>query len=276
MTYKKIDETFWTKPEIKKHLSPMEKLLALYMITNPHSHYSGIYYLPVTTMADETGIPAKAIKEFFKNNERFVLYDDFHEVVWVKNMTRHQLPQGNSGNLVKGIASHLYSLHNCPLIGQFLRYYKELSIPFEWDGKEMDNPSGRVDKPMPESVAVAVAVAEEIPPKAPQGGEVVVDSRFESFWEAYPKRVAKEAARKAWRRLKPNDEMLGEILLAIKAAEKTDQWRREGGQFIPHPATWLNQGRWQDDHRIHSPPGCNGGVGVGEFTKAAMNKAEGP
>ena len=71
----------------------------------------------------------------------------------------------------------------------------------------------------------------------------VVDDSFASFWSAYPRKVGKGAAEKAWKRLKPD---LPTVLQAIDRARTTEQWRKDDGQFIPHPATWLNQRRWED------------------------------
>ena len=74
--------------------------------------------------------------------------------------------------------------------------------------------------------------------------------RFETFWEAYPKKQGKKAAEKAFERANVDDELLGVMLKAIEKAKQTAQWRREGGQFIPYPATWLNQGRWEDEPMV--------------------------
>ena len=38
-----------------------------------------------------------------------------------------------------------------------------------------------------------------------------------------------------------------EIIRVIEQQKQSEQWKKEGGQFIPHPATWLNQGRWADE-----------------------------
>lgn len=37
------------------------------------------------------------------------------------------------------------------------------------------------------------------------------------------------------------------ILAALRWQALSEQWQRDGGQFIPHPATYLNQGRWKDE-----------------------------
>ena len=37
------------------------------------------------------------------------------------------------------------------------------------------------------------------------------------------------------------------MLEAIEKHKASSQWQKDGGQFIPHPATWLNQERWEDE-----------------------------
>ena len=67
---------------------------------------------------------------------------------------------------------------------------------------------------------------------------------FDEFWKAYPRKVGKDAAFKAWDKKKPP---LEAVLKALTVQRSCDQWQKEGGQFVPHPATWLNQGRWKDE-----------------------------
>jgi hypothetical protein len=68
---------------------------------------------------------------------------------------------------------------------------------------------------------------------------------FDAFWKAYPKKVGKQAAEKAYQKIK--NAPIDTILNAIEAQKKSDQWKKQNGQFIPNPATWLNQGRWEDE-----------------------------
>ncbi len=75
---------------------------------------------------------------------------------------------------------------------------------------------------------------------------------FEQFWLAYPKKVGKKAARVAWRNASDRPG-LPSILEAVSLARRSQQWMKENGQFIPHPATWLNQGRWSDQPLLKNP-----------------------
>ena len=76
------------------------------------------------------------------------------------------------------------------------------------------------------------------PTEKPQGGNT--DSEFESFYSSYPRKVAKPQAKKAWSK---NKCVLAEVLPALEQHKKT--WKDP--QFVPYPATWLNQRRWEDE-----------------------------
>jgi hypothetical protein len=73
---------------------------------------------------------------------------------------------------------------------------------------------------------------------------------FDCFWSAYPKKIGKQQALKSWNKLKPDNDLLKTILLAIESNEKSEQWKNENGKFIPHAATWLNGMRWEDEAEV--------------------------
>lgn len=68
-------------------------------------------------------------------------------------------------------------------------------------------------------------------------------SPFESFWAAYPRKVGKQAAKKAFSKVSVPVKTL---IDAVNSQKNSEQWRKDNGQYIPNPATWLNQGRWDD------------------------------
>ena len=70
---------------------------------------------------------------------------------------------------------------------------------------------------------------------------------FARFWEEYPRKEAKQTAIKAFSKINPDEQMLEAMLLNIRKSKESAQWQESGGQFIPHPATWLNQRRWEDE-----------------------------
>ena len=80
------------------------------------------------------------------------------------------------------------------------------------------------------------------PPKSPQG-----EDTFAAFWSAYPRKDSKAKAKASWDRLEPDKELVSRIMAALEQHKQSDQWNRDGGQYIPYPATWLNQRRWEDE-----------------------------
>lgn len=80
-------------------------------------------------------------------------------------------------------------------------------------------------------------------PNPNPNARVRVEEEFEQFWAAYPR---KENRKRAFEAFKKIQEPLETLLGAIEAQKRSDQWRKENGRFIPHPATWLNGERWKD------------------------------
>ena len=84
---------------------------------------------------------------------------------------------------------------------------------------------------------------------------------FDRFWAAYPRKVGKGAAERSFERIRPDAALLDGMLRAIETQRQSDTWQRG---YIPNPATWLNQRRWEDEpdgvtapaaqQAPHSPP----------------------
>lgn len=74
---------------------------------------------------------------------------------------------------------------------------------------------------------------------------------FNRFWSAYPRKRDKGAARRAWEKTARIRPALPVLLEKIAAQCQSPDWRKDGGQFIPYPATWLNGERWDDEVQIN-------------------------
>jgi hypothetical protein len=121
----------------------------------------------------------------------------------------------------------------------------------------------KIDKPSPSKIPSFESVREDSPnvredSLLDQGSRIkdqgkdqghsredALESSFEKFWIAYPKKVGKGAAETAWKRAKINGK-LSDVLIAIENQKSSDQWKKDNGQFIPNPSTWINQRRWED------------------------------
>ncbi len=70
---------------------------------------------------------------------------------------------------------------------------------------------------------------------------------FEQFWDAYPKKKAKGDAEQAFKAIAADETLVNEILVAIQQQKKSNQWKEQGGRFVPYPATWLRGRQWEDE-----------------------------
>ena len=88
---------------------------------------------------------------------------------------------------------------------------------------------------------------------------------FDKFWEAYPRgsaefprRVGKPVAQKAWNKAFYLGAEWNKIMAGLERWKQTEQWQKEGGKFIPYPATFLNQRRWEDEPPEDNARGLSG------------------
>jgi hypothetical protein len=70
---------------------------------------------------------------------------------------------------------------------------------------------------------------------------------FAAFWQAYPRKKSKGQAEKAWRTLRPDEQLQAAILAGVERAKTSADWTKKGGEYVPHPATWLNAKGWEDE-----------------------------
>ncbi len=72
-------------------------------------------------------------------------------------------------------------------------------------------------------------------------------TKFDRFWLEYPNKKSKKKAEQVWRRINPDDALFEIIMAGLSKAKASSQWKKDSGEFVPHPTTWLHQERWNDE-----------------------------
>lgn len=75
------------------------------------------------------------------------------------------------------------------------------------------------------------------------------DTDFDRFWRVYPNKKGKGVARTAFQKAKAKVSV-DVMISAVENQKHSRQWTDDGGKYIPHPATWLNQERWEDSIQV--------------------------
>lgn len=128
--YARISPQFWigTTGKAIRRLGIDCQIVALYLMTSPHSNMLGLYYLPIVYIASDTGLTIEgASKALARLSEaHFCTYDDASEMVWVHEMAFYQIADELSpkDKQVQGINKTLKTLPKCPQIKGFYEKYK--------------------------------------------------------------------------------------------------------------------------------------------------------
>lgn len=138
-------------------------------------------------------------------------------------------------------------------MANYMKEYRRRQAERKLSRKQRKQNVNACKPPLAQAEAEAEAYSTN-PPIVPQGGRPNGQNKddgagytedFLKFWEAYPKKVGKGGAFSRWKRaVRPETSVL---LEALSKQVVSDQWTRDGGQYIPNPETWLSQRRWEDD-----------------------------
>lgn len=173
-------------------------------------------------------------------------------VVSILNFTKHQTPHGTEKDSELPDESGEFTVHERTTNGYVTGQKRKNNVISEQgNGQQpLGNSAGSVKQqgdntlnPDSRILNPDSLIPKHKREKSPVSG---LEERFDTFWKAYPKKTAKDDARKAFAKRKPDAAMLENMLAALEVQSRSPAWTKEGGQFIPNPATWLNGGRWQD------------------------------
>lgn len=248
--YRKVLTRIWEDDKFP-HFSLDGRLLFLYHLTSPRSTPFLLYIEGPGAIADALRLPSPRLRQAM--NELSV-----HKIVWYAEDHSNYvfLPRAltinenapESPNAIKMWLSILKDLPRTPFFENCLRHWLSLREgihhPFTLDFlKAMPRPlpMGNLISELGTGTVVRNSSSEQEPPYSPPKG---TSNGFNRFWETYPKKIGKDKAAESWRKRKC-ETMVEEILAGLERQQ--GYLTREGGQFIPNPATWLNQGRWKDE-----------------------------
>lgn len=163
----------------------------------------------------------------------------------------------------KTVQRHLTALHDRGLITKLYRRKRSNGTLGGWMYRvNVDDADNASAYPLREDVEVASETprvcplldrtstrAHESSISNRQNESSLVDAEFDEWWSTYPRKTGKQSAVKAWEKL--SDASRQAALSAIGAHVEHWQRSKTQQQFIPHPATWLNGRRWEDQLVTH-------------------------
>jgi hypothetical protein len=239
MAYRSFSTETWQDPWFEQ-LSVKSKLLFIYLWTNDVCNQAGCYQISSRRAEFETSIKLQdTIKELIPKVEWF----QEQQVVWVKSFFKRQC--ANEKFALSAIRSlycipkkiaELWGIHNVSILEKY--GIDTVSIPYACHIDTL-------------CVSVTDTDTDTVPGTGPvPGTRLRQEEGFQDFWKSYPKKIGKQEAKREWIKQNGNRPDLFSVISKIEDLKKSDQWKKDGGQYIPHPATWLNRGGWDDEVKI--------------------------
>ncbi|MGZ0008642.1 hypothetical protein [Burkholderia gladioli] len=171
--YAKVAPKFWTSGTGKEIRARGSEgvIVALYLMSSPHSNMLGLYYQPKLYMAHETGLGIEGASKGLTAcvEAGFCAFDEASEMVWVFEMASYQIADElkAADRRCVGIQKDYEALPNCPFLGEFFDRYQEA---FHLKSKRIvDAPSEAPSKPhrsqeQEQEQEYSVAKATGVPP----------------------------------------------------------------------------------------------------------------
>lgn len=222
--YRQIQTTFWSDTFVE-NLTPDQKYFYIYLLTNEKTKQCGIYEISLKTMSFETGFPKEAVEKHLQ------FFEKSHKIKWSKETSEIALK-----NWAK------YNSHTSPkvkvCIDKELKLVKNtLLIQYVYS---IDSISQEEET---QTQTEEETEEEEIIDFKSQKN-LILDQiySFEDFWKQYPVKVGKSKCEALFNKLK--SEQRQKIKDTIKSFIQHKPFKDYN---LPHPQTYLNQKRWDDE-----------------------------
>lgn len=265
--FSKIERSFWETDEARE-MTPEEKYFWLYLRTNANVNTLGCYPFRMRKAMDETGYNRETLEKLLKRMEEcgYIFYcAETGEVLllgWgAQNWTKKT-------SVLRAIQADLQKVKSEAFKEKLAALLRaDGFLPETGEGAPCGQPSqgeclaapdsneGHAETPKNIGEQPGTNGAEKEREKEKKEKTFSANSpEFAAFWAAYPNRKNKQTAVKTWNKLKITPEKYRAIMDGLERAKASVEWAKNGGDFIPHPATWLNAGGWENEYKALRPP----------------------
>lgn len=257
--YRQVMLSFWTDSFIDDNFSAEDKYFYLYILTNTHTTLCGCYEVSEQRMGKEMGLSTDsvmAIIERFSKTFDLIRYNHSTKEILILKWSKYNW--NASPRFRVAVENELEKIKD----PSFKEYLLRLL-----DGEEIDKSIYPIDRVMGENgnseypidTNVIVNVNDTVSVNSSSIKDKSIKRtrkkyedtpEFKAFWDAYPVQANKVRAREEFAKV---DAPLEVLLKAIETWKHTDQWNKEGGKYIPYPAKWLKERRWEDSLKVLIP-----------------------
>ena len=258
--FTRIERGYWQDDFILE-LTPEQKFFYLYLMSNSKVNTLGAYVFPMTMSTLELGYNRDTVKKLLDHfvEAGKIMYDETTNEVFLLNWPKRNWNKKTA--TLRALKKDFSALKSPVLrekISAMLSAFSSDST--EESTEEQKGTNGNSEEQEGTNGNNGDILAGRIEnrekrienrEKEKEDAGTVFDAAaaFEIFYKAYPNKKNVKTARTRWEKMKVTPELFAAIMEGLERAKNSQEWGKDGGAYIPHPATWLNGEGWKNEYK---------------------------
>lgn len=258
--FTKVERGYW-QDEFILELTPEQKFFYLYLMSNSKVNTLGAYVFPLTMSTVELGYNKETVLKLLDHFAQVgkIIWDETTKEVFLLNWPKRNWNRKTA--TLRALKKDFDALKSPVLrekISAMLSAFSSDSTEesteeqkgTNGDSEEQEGTNGNNEDILAgriENREKRIENREKEKEDAGTGFDAA--AAFEIFYKAYPNKKNVKTARTRWEKMKVTPELFAAIMEGLERAKNSQEWGKDGGAYIPHPATWLNGEGWKNEYK---------------------------
>ena len=263
--FTRVERGYW-QDEFILELTPEQKFFYLYLMSNSKVNTLGAYVFPMTMSTLELGYNRETVKKLLDHFVEVgkIMYDETTNEVFLLNWPKRNWNKRTA--TLRALKKDVDTLKSPALrekisamLSAFCGGEDAIDDTEEQKGTNGNNEEqkgtngnnedildGRIEN---REKRIENREKKKEKEKEDVGTEFDAAAAFEIFYKAYPNKKNVKTARTRWEKMKVTPELFAAIMEGLERAKNSHEWGKDGGAYIPYPATWLNGEGWKNEYK---------------------------
>lgn len=261
--FTRVERGYW-QDEFILELTPEQKFFYLYLMSNSKVNTLGAYVFPMTMSTLELGYNRDTVKKLLDHfvEAGKIMYDETTNEVFLLNWPKRNWNKRTATlralkKDVDALKSPVLREKISAMLSAFCGGEDAIDDTEEQKGTNGNNEEQKGTNRNNEDMFAGIIDKREKKKenrekeKEKEDAGTVFDAAtaFENFYQAYPNKKNVKTARTRWEKMKVTPELFAAIMEGLERAKNSHEWGKDGGAYIPHPATWLNGEGWKNEYK---------------------------
>lgn len=254
--FTKVERGYW-QDEFILELTPEQKFFYLYLMSNSKVNTLGAYVFPLTMSTVELGYNKETVLKLLDHFAQVgkIIWDETTKEVFLLNWPKRNWNKRTA--TLRALKKDVDALKS-PVLREtvallFNDFYskkaQEQSGTIGNNEEQKGTNGNNVDILDGRKENREKRIENREKEKEDAGTVFDAAAAFEIFYKAYPNKKNVKTARTRWEKMKVTPELFREIMEGLERAKNSQEWGKDGGAYIPHPATWLNGEGWKNEYK---------------------------